>query len=305
MRLEGNRLILTVGEVEVLCQSLHNEVVRKTGRNIVTSSRQEITVELPLDSAIFSAWGDFHDAYMVSGTNLKNYGDEYARKGGFGYTHSSGQEKHMATFGGKTPVDQLGMDEVIPAPLVKGPIEYDHEHNVDRWVPVPAQTSEEATAAEYAELRGPELVEPVITPMPEPAIQDPTIPFDWSQVEMSGAATNGLTFEEVQRVSKLRSARWHDTPEKQWSTLEFAGAMAGEAGEAANVAKKIKRHDCGMTQKKIRKDRGALVFGLGQELADTVLYAFCVANQEGIDLATFIVRTFNEVSDREGFPERL
>jgi NTP pyrophosphatase (non-canonical NTP hydrolase) len=114
-----------------------------------------------------------------------------------------------------------------------------------------------------------------------------------------------LTFERVAEACASRSLKWHDTPEKQWSALELAGAMCGEAGEAANVAKKLKRLDVGMTQNRTKKSREGLVYGLGKEIADTFIYGFSLARKENIDVAACIVRVFNEVSEAEGFPERL
>jgi hypothetical protein len=45
----------------------------------------------------------------------------------------------------------------------------------------------------------------------------------------------------VQEMSVSRANRWHGGDFRQWSGLEWAGAMCGEAGEAANVAKKLRR----------------------------------------------------------------
>src|SRR5882724_4498362 len=44
-----------------------------------------------------------------------------------------------------------------------------------------------------------------------------------------------LTFGEVIRANLSRVERWHSLA--SWSPLEWAGAMCGEAGEAANFAK--------------------------------------------------------------------
>lgn len=76
--------------------------------------------------------------------------------------------------------------------------------------------------------------------------------------------TGGLTIKRVQTISTLRSRRWHKDGENEWSVLEWTGSMCGEAGEAAgaylalamcnqagesaNTAKKIRRHDLEMVQ---------------------------------------------------------
>lgn len=91
-----------------------------------------------------------------------------------------------------------------------------------------------------------------------------------------------------------------------WSTLEWAGAMCGEAGEAANVAKKISRLDKGMGVNKVTdRDRAVLVKKLGGELADTILYCVLTAAREGIDLEAAVIETFNAKSIEIGSKERL
>jgi NTP pyrophosphatase (non-canonical NTP hydrolase) len=116
-----------------------------------------------------------------------------------------------------------------------------------------------------------------------------------------------LSIEHVQATSALRAARWHPTPESQWSTLEWAGAMCGEAGEAANEAKKLKRLDVGMVgnQGHDNTDRETVRHKLGLELADNFLYTVLVAHNEGINLSDAVVEKFNLKSDEMGFPERL
>lgn len=81
--------------------------------------------------------------------------------------------------------------------------------------------------------------------------------------------------------------------------------MCGEAGEAANVAKKIRKFDLGLSQRAQKKDRSALVFGLAQEIADTITYLAKLASQADIDLEEAVIYTFNNVSEREGFEERV
>ncbi len=51
-----------------------------------------------------------------------------------------------------------------------------------------------------------------------------------------------LTIRFLQYINAKRAWRWHQNGGiKSWSALEWAGAMAGEAGEACNAAKKLKR----------------------------------------------------------------
>jgi len=84
-------------------------------------------------------------------------------------------------------------------------------------------------------------------------------------------------------------------PLGEWSVLEWAGAAAGEAGEAANVAKKIRRDG---PSAKLRKQ-------LADEIADTIIYLDLLAASEGINLEEAIRSKFNRVSKKKGFQRKL
>lgn len=115
-------------------------------------------------------------------------------------------------------------------------------------------------------------------------------------------------FTALREKQLTRCKRWHKgVGVEDWSGLEWAGAMAGEAGEAANVAKKLKRLEGGLRSLKGRKrdQRARLVQQLGKECADTFLYLDLLAARYGIDLGRAIVEVFNAKSEEYGFPERL
>ncbi len=117
------------------------------------------------------------------------------------------------------------------------------------------------------------------------------------------------SIRDIQEISADRAKRWHKGGIEEWTVLEWAGAMCGEAGEAANVAKKIRRHDLeawnGTATKSNPLDRASLRKKLAQELADTILYAVLVAEREGLDLHHAVIEIFNLKSKEAGFPERL
>lgn len=113
------------------------------------------------------------------------------------------------------------------------------------------------------------------------------------------------TFREIQLANTLRAKRWHTTGLMEWSGLEWAGAMCGEAGEAANVAKKLRRIECGITGNKSEDTHDALVRKLALELADTAIYMSLLASHYGIDLDATIVDAFNAKSEQLGLPERV
>ena len=118
--------------------------------------------------------------------------------------------------------------------------------------------------------------------------------------------TDSLTFAEVTAANVARAKRWHPgfPVDDSWNGADWSNAMCGEAGEAANVVKKLRRHETGH-HGALDGDEAALREKLADELADVLLYADLLAAKYGIDLPEAIVRKFNEVSARQGFPERL
>jgi NTP pyrophosphatase (non-canonical NTP hydrolase) len=82
--------------------------------------------------------------------------------------------------------------------------------------------------------------------------------------------------------------------------------MCGEAGEAANIAKKMIRHRGNVAGNK-GEDRNlpALREKLGRELADVVIYADLTAASQGIELAAAVRVTFDAKSEEIGSSIRL
>lgn len=108
-----------------------------------------------------------------------------------------------------------------------------------------------------------------------------------------------LSFAEL-RTTNVR--RCEDVFHKleRWNPAEWSNAMAGEVGEACNIAKKIIRGDY--------PDEHAMadaVRALAKEIADVVIYADLLAARMGIDLGEAVVSKFNEVSKRRGSNIRL
>lgn len=105
-----------------------------------------------------------------------------------------------------------------------------------------------------------------------------------------------------------RANRWHGGDFRGWSGLEWAGAMCGEAGEAANVAKKLRRVETDVAGN-VWGDRplvtSELVDKLAGECADVFLYLCLLASRYGIDLSLAVQDKFNTKSVEMGFPERL
>lgn len=113
-----------------------------------------------------------------------------------------------------------------------------------------------------------------------------------------------LTMAQFQTVNAARVDIWHAEGEP-WTLTDWTNAMGGECGEAMNVAKKIRRIDTGVGGNTKGEERCELLDALMFELADTVTYAFCVADFLQLSLEPYIVYKFNEVSDKQGIEVKI
>jgi hypothetical protein len=122
--------------------------------------------------------------------------------------------------------------------------------------------------------------------------------------DVEGALT-ALTFAQLRDANKARVILWHPKGVKDWSGLEWAGAMCGEAGEAANVAKKLKRIEGGLKGRDSERDMAEMVHLLGMECADVLIYLDLLAYRYNIDLGAAVAEKFNRTSVMHDFPQRL
>lgn len=104
-----------------------------------------------------------------------------------------------------------------------------------------------------------------------------------------------LRFEDL-RVANIARQKEVFKANQDWTLLELAGAMAGEAGEAANQAKKIRRGDYTPGTPEMEQ----ALWDVGVELADTVVYADVIATRLGIPLEDFLRWKFNTRSREIG-----
>lgn len=122
-----------------------------------------------------------------------------------------------------------------------------------------------------------------------------------------------LSFKEVSKINAQRANRWHNGfPSRKdgWSGADWSNAMCGEAGETANVVKKLRRLEIKIKQAEqdlvedeTYEDR--LKQKLATEIGDTFIYLDLLATFYGLDISKCVADTFNRVSEREGFPERI
>lgn len=115
-----------------------------------------------------------------------------------------------------------------------------------------------------------------------------------------------MDINQFQQINAERAGRWH-TDLSDWSLLEWAGAMAGEAGEGCNVAKKIRRLDLNLPNKEAGISKGdvfVLKHKLACEVADTIIYGLIILSIMDYDASKIIKSVFDQKSIEYGFPER-
>jgi NTP pyrophosphatase (non-canonical NTP hydrolase) len=116
-----------------------------------------------------------------------------------------------------------------------------------------------------------------------------------------------LNIDEFQEVNAKRATKWHKKGLQDWSLLEWAGAMCGEAGEAANNAKKIRRLDMDLPNKEAGIDSSDMVklkMKLATEVADTIIYGLIILSMLNVVASEELADVFDKKSEEYGFPER-
>jgi NTP pyrophosphatase (non-canonical NTP hydrolase) len=110
--------------------------------------------------------------------------------------------------------------------------------------------------------------------------------------------TGDLSFRELRGRNSRRCELdfKHTRDSETWRLVDWTNAICGEAGELANVAKKIKRGDF---------SQNSAITELSDEIADVVIYCDLAAWFIGVELADAIRLKFNSVSRRIGSPTRL
>src|SRR4051812_47154080 len=116
-----------------------------------------------------------------------------------------------------------------------------------------------------------------------------------------------MNLYELQKINEIRAKRWHNDGKTNWTLLEWAGAMCGEAGEAANVAKKMRRLQQELPNREAGlsvHDYPQLQMALARELADTIIYALIIFSEIEVNADVVIAEVFDKKSIEYGFPER-
>jgi len=114
------------------------------------------------------------------------------------------------------------------------------------------------------------------------------------------------SFNEFSETNAIRGKRFHVGGLEEWSALEWAGAMCGEAGECANACKKLRRMELSPNQSTNNFDSESKALdAIASEAAGTFIYLDLLCRRLGINLPQAIIAEFNRVSIRENMPERL
>lgn len=125
------------------------------------------------------------------------------------------------------------------------------------------------------------------------------------EIMKASRAIQYLTFAQVSEINLARSIRWHPGGIEEWSISQWALAMMGEAGEVCDAIKKLNSLETGAKSSHGPQKVEEAMQAIATEIGDTYMYLNLLAIRCGIDIRRAICDTFNRVSIREGFPERL
>jgi NTP pyrophosphatase (non-canonical NTP hydrolase) len=116
---------------------------------------------------------------------------------------------------------------------------------------------------------------------------------------------NDLTFRAFSIANRARceSGEGFNHPLQSWSRSDWFLAFFGEAGEAANIAKKLNRDRDGIPGNE--EHPAILRAKLSDEIADAFIYLDLLAQREEIDLQDAIVAKFNRTSKKVNYPHAL
>lgn len=121
-----------------------------------------------------------------------------------------------------------------------------------------------------------------------------------------------ITIRHIFEQCFKRTQRWHKAGIEEWTLLEWVACMAGEAGEATNKAKKVRRLECGNAsineEGRHYTDIEIAKLAVVEEVADVLFYAVLAVARAKVsceDFEAILCRVFNRKSIEYEFPERL
>lgn len=134
------------------------------------------------------------------------------------------------------------------------------------------------------------------------------------EIKVTGSRAEIASYQSIPHISVIsfqRALRWHGHGLESWSESDWYTALAGEAGECFEavlkmgdtIKKRNRLRDNVDSQNNPKADE--LKTKLKMEIGDVYIYLDLLARRVGLNLEDCVRDTFNRVSDREGFPERL
>lgn len=110
-----------------------------------------------------------------------------------------------------------------------------------------------------------------------------------------------MHFNEFSVINRLRceSPTGFNHKLGSWSLSDWMTAVAGELGEAANVAKKLNRVRDGIPGNIETPEQ--LKANLADEIADTFIYLDLLAQSQGIVLQDAVISKFGKTSAKIGY----
>lgn len=114
---------------------------------------------------------------------------------------------------------------------------------------------------------------------------------------------SGFKLSTLRKFNQIRDAEFkcRIDADEDWNIVDRSNELAGEAGELANLCKKIRRDKLGMTS----EDIPVLIDKIRDELADVIITADLLAMDLGIDLGREVNRKFNKSSEKFGLETRI
>lgn|SRR3990167_574476 len=132
-------------------------------------------------------------------------------------------------------------------------------------------------------------------------MNDPNLTLETRTLTFAALRTAAL--RRLPLFKNRRGEPAHSKPDgSDWNIAMWTNAMAGEVGEACNLAKKIERGDFGPPH---TANYLKAMHKLAKELADVVIYADLACFRCDWNLDDVVIEKFNEVSDRVGCSVKL
>lgn len=130
--------------------------------------------------------------------------------------------------------------------------------------------------------------------------------FDGSGPIIRKLMDSSITIRQFHEANeRRRRSDYGGGTEMTWDLVDWTNQLCGEAGELANLAKKVKRARPAQNGKEADPTLDEAKADFASEIADIIICASLVAGYLGIDLDAAVREKFNIVSDRIGSDIKL